>query len=265
VSEVGRTPSDLVLDASDETAITADSMSDTLTLIRVSDLSVIGTIALGPTPVRRTPAERGEAAFLDGRRSLDRWMSCASCHVNGHTNGLNFDTLGDGGFGAPKNTPSLLGVGPTAPFAWTGQFEALRDQVHQSLDSSLRGRSADDRTTDEITAYLETLAPPPPLRSPEDPAALRGAALFETNRCQACHRPPHYTSPGIKDVGLDDGPGGHRAFNPPSLRGAGWSAPYFHDGRARTLRDALRVHTPGVRTPLTPGECDDLVAFLESL
>jgi cytochrome c peroxidase len=263
--EVGRSPLDIVFDPSGESAITADSMSDTLTVVRVSDLTVTTSIPLGRGMKARTAAQRGEADFLDGRRALDRWMSCATCHAGGHTNGLNFDTLGDGGYGASKNTPSLLGVGPTAPFAWAGRFATLSAQVHQSLLTSLRGPSAEDALVEDLTAYLQSLRPPPPRRSRDDPAARRGSLVFDHRRCQTCHAPPHYTTEGVKSVGLDDGAGGHRAFNAPSLLGVGWTAPYFHDGRASTLEDVLKTHPPGPKTPLGPDELSDLKAFLESL
>jgi len=263
--EVGRSPVDVVFDPSGKTVVTADSMSDTLTVVRVADLSVVRTIRLGPDVVRRTAAQRGEAAFRDGRLALDRWMSCASCHPSGHTNGLNFDTLGDGGYGAAKNTPTLLGVGPTGPFAWTGRFPSLAAQVHQSLQTSLRGSSSDEQTVADLSAYLATLPPPPARRPADDPSVRRGAVVFEARGCQGCHRPPHYTSGGVKDVGLDDGPGGHRAFNPPSLRGVGWTAPYFHDGHAASLDEVLKTHTPAARSPLSTADLADLKAFLESL
>ena len=67
-------------------------------------------------------------------------------------------------------------------------------------------------------------------------------------------------------------------FKTPSLRNLGHTAPYMHDGRYATLRDAVRhyseldverIHTHGEQLlrplKLTPGEIDDLVAFLESL
>ncbi len=265
--EVGRSPVDLAFDPSGTLAVTCDSMSDSLTVVRVDDLAIVTTIPLGTAGnLRRSAAQRGEAAFLDGRHGMDRWISCASCHARGHTNGLNFDTLGDGGYGASKNAPSLLGVGPTAPFAWTGQFVSLSDQIHQSLESSLRGPSSDETTTvADLSAYLESLTPPPPRCPPDDPAARRGEQVFQTRGCQACHKAPTYTSSGTKGVGLDDGPGGHRAFNPPSLRGVGWTAPYFHDGRAATLEQVLDVHPSSQTSPLSPLQRADLKAFLESL
>ncbi|MEA2632091.1 MAG: hypothetical protein QOE66_2310, partial [Chloroflexota bacterium] len=125
VVEVGRGPVAVVMDPTGTLAVTADAMSDTLTVVRISDRAKVARVSLGPRPPVRTPAQRGEVAFHDGRRSHDRWMSCASCHPGGHTSALNFDTFGDNGFGAPKNTPSLLGVAATQPFTWTGKFDRL--------------------------------------------------------------------------------------------------------------------------------------------
>jgi cytochrome c peroxidase len=271
VVEVGRTPMAVVL-VDDETqvtagllAVTADAMSDTLSVIRLSDRARMATVALGPSRPEQTAVQRGEAAFRDGRRSHDRWMSCASCHPAGHTTGLNFDTFGDSGFGAPKNTPSLLGVAGTGPFTWTAKFEQLAGQVHQSFETSLRGPEPEPGLVEDLVAYLESLSPAPPLRRADDPAAVRGAEVFKARRCQTCHEPPLYTIAAIRDVGLDDGSGGHRRFNPPSLRGVGWTAPYLHDGRARTLTEVLQVHLPGRTDPLSPQDRDDLIAFLKAL
>jgi mono/diheme cytochrome c family protein len=265
VVEVGRSPVAIALDPSGRFVVTADAMSDTLSVLDADNLSFVATVALGPRDPARTPAQRGEALFLDGRRAMDRWMSCSSCHKAGHTNGLNFDTQGDRGYGAPKNTPTLLGVGPTSPFTWTGEFERLADQVHQSLRTSLRGPEAEPGVVEDLSAFLESLPPPPPRRSADDPAALRGAEAFRARRCDSCHRPPLYTSTGTRDVGLDDGPGGHRRFNAPALRGISWTAPYLHDGRAATLADLLDAHSPGRKDAMDPRERDDLIAYLESL
>lgn len=67
-------------------------------------------------------------------------------------------------------------------------------------------------------------------------------------------------------------------FKVPSLRNVALTAPYMHDGRLATLRDVVRhyseldmerihVHGEQLLRPLqlTPGESEDLVAFLESL
>ena len=262
--EVGQSPVDLVLDPNSEFAVTADAMSDTLTVVRVADLEVVKTIALASPENRPNALQRGEAAFNDGRLAHDRWMTCATCHPRGHTNGLNFDTLGDGAYGAAKNTQSLLGLGTTAPYSWIGQFARLTDQVDHSFKTSLRGPAPEGTIVDDLAAYLASVNSPPPLRPSDDPAAVRGAKVFENRKCDSCHKHQNFTSDGIKNVGLDDGPGGHKAFNPPSLRGTAWSAPYFHDGRAATLDDVLDVH-PNPGRELSPADRDDLKAYLESL
>jgi cytochrome c peroxidase len=264
VVEVGRSPVALALDPSGQIVVTANAMSDTLSVIQVADLTLVATVRLSLRDPVRTSAQRGEALFLDGRRALDRWMSCASCHPMGHTNGLNFDTQGDGGFGAAKNTPTLLGVAATPPFTWTGQFDRLSDQVHQSFRTSLRGPDADPDMIEDLTSFLESLAAPPARRTHDDPAALRGAEVFRARKCDSCHRPPLYTLDATRDVGLDDAAGHHR-FNPPSLRGVSWSAPFLHDGRSATLSDVLDIHLPGRKDPMDPRERDDLIAYLESL
>jgi mono/diheme cytochrome c family protein len=263
--EVGRNPVALVLDPSGTFAVTADALADTLTVLRLDDLAPIATVPLGAPGDRPTAVQRGEAWFRDGRSAMDRWMSCASCHTDGHTVGLNFDTGGDGGYGAAKNIPSLLGCGPTAPYAWTGRFPRLEDQVAQSLDTSLHGPGPAAGQVEDMIAYLRSLPPAPPRRPADDPAARRGAAVFRARRCDSCHAPPDYTRPILRDVDLDDGDAGHRRFNPPSLRGVSRSAPYLHDGRSRTLRDVLGVHHPGTARPFAPDEAADLAAFLESL
>ncbi|GIX47627.1 MAG: hypothetical protein KatS3mg131_1838 [Candidatus Tectimicrobiota bacterium] len=71
----------------------------------------------------------------------------------------------------------------------------------------------------------------------------------------------------LRPVNVTKG-GDSRDFNVRSLRGVWDAPPYFHDGRARTLREVitLNVHDAhGVTSGLTPQEIDDLAAFLQSI
>jgi cytochrome c peroxidase len=54
-------------------------------------------------------------------------------------------------------------------------------------------------------------------------------------------------------------------FRTPSLRNVAVTAPYFHDGRTASLRDALQHATVPASEPLRVGEIDDLAAFLATL
>jgi cytochrome c peroxidase len=51
----------------------------------------------------------------------------------------------------------------------------------------------------------------------------------------------------------------------PILRGLSARAPYFHNGSARTLLDAVRFYEVRFGLVLTPREEADLVAFLSAL
>ena len=88
--------------------------------------------------------------------------------------------------------------------------------------------------------------------------------MFAKQNCATCHTPPTYTSAKTYDVGLSD-EAGLKMFNPPSLRGVGQGGPYFHDGRAATLRDVFAAHRHQLKGDPEKGELDDLVQFLRTL
>ena len=113
---------------------------------------------------------------------------------------------------------------------------------------------------------------PPPSPGPLSEAALRGQAIF--NRadvgCATCHPAPLYTDQQMHDVGTataDERIGPE--FDTPTLRGLYDSAPYFHDGSAVTLYDALTRPSPenehDLSGLLTEAEIQDLIAFLLAL
>ena len=123
---------------------------------------------------------------------------------------------------------------------------------------------------------------------------LNGFKLFLDplkGACAACHQPPNFTDNGFHNLGLAShgekdplpGRGKHRnipimdgAFKTPALRDVALTAPYFHDGSAKTLAEVLdhymkggevtRNLSPSFRkADLTPAEKADLIAFLEAL
>ena len=132
----------------------------------------------------------------------------------------------------------------------------------------------------------------------------QGFKVFsEVARCTQCHLPPVYSDTLFHNVGIgsdtekpDKGrgkiladaaakagtslaPEDERlmgAFKTPSLRGVALSGPYFHDGRASTLEDAVDLMLKGgVTNPylddrlkparVTPKQREQLLAFLRSL
>jgi cytochrome c peroxidase len=213
--------------------------------------------------------QRGELLFYNGRLSHDAWMSCHSCHTDGHSNGQLSDNFSDKSFGAPKRVLSLLGKAGTEPFAWNGGSRDYSEQIKKSITLTMQGDDDPaERDVSALAAYLAQLESPPPLDiaqgNREESAVARGAAVFESQNCAKCHQPPLYTTPGVYDVGLRDKQG-NTHFNPPSLRGVGQRGPYFHDGSAATLREVFELHGHQLQDDLTAQQLADLVAFLRSL
>ncbi len=264
---VGRRPTALAPSPDASLVYVADTLADTISIVEIATGQRPATIALGPER-EQTAAERGESLFYNAKLSHDGWMSCHSCHSDGHTNNLLSDTLGDGSYGAPKRVPSLLGVGCTGPWTWTGSIPRLEDQVKKSIVTTMQGHKPSDQQVSELTAFLKTLDPPPPTKSRaselDQSLVTRGRTIFEQRQCARCHAAPEYTSTERFDVGLGDEVG-NREFNPPSLRSAGSRDFFLHDGRARALEDVFRSEKHPRGLVLTPSEIEALVAFLKTL
>ncbi len=115
------------------------------------------------------------------------------------------------------------------------------------------------------------------------PAEQRGHALFSGRaRCAVCHREPLLTDIVLRNTGVrpwtEDQGGGLGQFKIPDLRNVELSAPYFHNGQAKTLMDVIDFYDRGgdfsvnrdallqpIIPPLTAAEKSDLLAFLGSL
>ena len=263
---VGARPSAVAVSPDASLAFVANSHGDSISFVDWKNAKVIGTVSLGKqAPLSQR--DRGEMLFHDARLSHDGWLSCHSCHTDGHSNGQLNDNLGDGAFGAPKRVLSLLGVKDTRPWAWNGEVAELDAQVRKSVHTTMHGPKLSDEQensqVEALTAFLHSLTPPPAVSSDRG-ATERGRDVFSQHGCTACHAPSTYTTPKVYDVGLRDEVG-HTRFNPPSLRGVSLAGPYFHDNRAATLVDVFTTHRHQLKHDLRPDELSDLIAFLRSL
>jgi YVTN family beta-propeller protein len=261
--EVGRRPTALAARKDGKRLYVANTLSDSISVLDASERRVITEVALGPQP-ELSLADRGELLFYDGRLSHDGWMSCQSCHPDGHTNNQLVDNLTDGGYGDPKRVLSLLGAGDTPPWAWDASMADLERQARVSVTSTMQGAEPAHEQVAALAAFVRSLKPPPQT-DPSDPKAVdAGRQLFDRLGCPQCHPSPWYTSPGLFDVGLSD-ENGHHEFNPPSLRGVGHRDRYFHDNRADTLADVFSKHRHQVPRELSKQEVNELAAFLRTL
>jgi cytochrome c peroxidase len=109
--------------------------------------------------------------------------------------------------------------------------------------------------------------------------------------CIACHQAPNFADGGFHNIGLpsydranaDKGRFAIKpvavmkgAFKTPTLRDIALTAPYFHDGSARTLADVVEHYRKGGSSKtdlslnikaldLTPDEAAAIVAFMQAL
>lgn len=267
--KVGRRPTAVALDPLGRHAFVANTLDDSISVLDLASGEVTHSIRLSPEDVTLTLAQRGELLFYDARLSHDGWMSCHSCHTDGHSNAQMNDNFSDRSFNSPKRVLPLGGVRETLPLAWNGQVASLRQQIQNSVTGTMqRDDPLPREEVEALVAFLETLQPPPPLdvaRGTVDPQAVaRGQAVFQRHDCARCHAPPTYTSPQAYDVGLADSQGARR-FNPPSLRGVSQRDRWLHDSRAQTLEEVFLLHGHPQDTAYSAEEVRDLTAFLRSL
>jgi CxxC motif-containing protein (DUF1111 family) len=166
------------------------------------------------------------------------------------------------------------------------------------------GAEISDELLADATAYIRALSVPPRTEY-RDPAALRGKALFEAARCGACHVPSLVTATDaeprelagqviqpfsdllLHDLGDGLADPGHAEWRTAPLWGLGFAdhalgdaasstdpnrrsgvARYLHDGRARTLMEAILWHggeADAARkavVAMTAAEREDLLVYL---
>lgn len=230
-------------------------------------------VALGPQ-VQPDPVRRGEMVFHDAGRCFQRWLSCATCHPDARSDGLNWDLLNDG-LGNPKNTRSMLFSDRTPPVMSLGVRANMETAAYAGFVHILFVEP-EAQDLQAVIAYLKSLKPATsPYRKPDGSlteSARRGEKLFNDPQvaCAQCHPGPLFTDLALTDVGttrLSDR--GATRFDTPTLIELWRNPPYLHDGSAATLREVLveqnRGDLHGVTSGLKTAEIDDLVAYLLSL
>ncbi len=203
-----------------------------------------------------------------------------------------------GRFGLKANNPTLLvqsasaylddmGVTPPALAGYSG-------------DRNEEGAEVSWETLEDVTFYVQTLAVPA-RRNPDDPMTARGEELFGQLNCAACHHPEFTTATleGLPEVsnqkirpytdlllhdmgpGLADGRPDFEAdgseWRTPPLWGIGLTRVvsghtfFLHDGRARTLEEAIlwhggeAAHSREQYKALSKTDRHAVLRFLESL
>jgi YVTN family beta-propeller protein len=228
------------------------------------------SVSLGEEPPM-TQVRLGERNFYDGQYSYQTWLSCTSCHPSeGRPDGLNWDLMLDG-VGNPKNTKSLLLAHQTPPTTSSGTRANAEVSVRSGIKHILFAELPEPHAA-SIDAYLKSLKPVPGpyLENGKlSPSALRGKEVFLSADCASCHPAPLYTTLRPYDVGTGAGMEKGLGYDTPTLIENWRTAPYFHDGRAATLKDVFTAPNAGKAHTMTPQlneqQIDDLVHFVLSL
>ncbi|MDQ3266892.1 MAG: c-type cytochrome [Myxococcota bacterium] len=214
---------------------------------------------------------------MDSRMtSAGTGIACGTCHLEGRDDGHRWSLTG-----GVRETPSLAGrkMIPTAPYHYDGEFSNIQSFLHDTVQMRMGGSGVSDLVAAQVLQFIDAQpAADNPHRGPIlSDAALRGAELFETQGCSQCHSGELFTDNTFADVGTLRLEGENpdlpsrlpNGFNIPSLLGVARTAPYLHDGSARTLRHRLERDVGTTRhgdlVGVTPAQLDDLVAYLKTL
>jgi len=229
----------------------------------------------------------------DTRMTPNRWLACGCCHLDGGN--LSDNLVWEFTENQKPSSPRLVNTKPLSITGWSappiliqGTYRSVQEEEKfirsflggsgflrekgTPLSAELAGKS---RELDGLAAFILGLKP---RLSPHMDGTLprveildsarRGRRLFTSSRvgCNRCHRGSNLTISGslptskLLDIGT-----GIRA-DVPSLHALWVSAPYLHDGRAKTLQDVITTYNPddrhGRTSHLTQAEVKDLVHFL---
>ena len=246
----------------------------------------------------------GERLFADKRLSHDNSRSCLSCHdlrKNG-ASALRHD-VGFDGSSLPLNTPTIFNATLNFRLGWEGKLDSFGSDIKLALenpqimatsfnevlqklnaDPGMRreftmayGRRPDaENLVDALVSFEKTLVTPgsrfdrwlagnaAALSTQE----LDGYRLFKSLGCVSCHQGVNIGGNLFQRHGI---------FRPlaspkpeilrvPSLRNIATTAPYFHDGSAPTLDDAVRkMGAAQLNATLTDQQVTAIVAYLQTL
>jgi cytochrome c peroxidase len=258
-----------------------------------------------PAP-RAQDAQRvllGERLFSDRRLSHDNTRSCSSCHDIA-TNGASANVR-DTADGEPLtlNTPTVFNVSLNFRLNWEGNFRSLEEGIEASLrNPAIMASSVDEAVgklradpamvrqfrdaygrEPDVAAVLDTIATyERSLVTPDSrfdrwlageadamtPDELSGYQVFKSLGCITCHQGVNVGGNLFQRHGIFHPLGSPEPVlvRVPGLRNVATTAPYFHDGSASTLPEAVKaMGIAQLDRVLTDQQIAAIVAFLNTL
>jgi YVTN family beta-propeller protein len=233
----------------------------------------------------------------------DGYISCASCHIDGGSDGRVWDFSDRGeGFRRTTNLQGRSGVAHGAVH-WSGNFDEIHDFEHDMrngfkgsgfmadalFNTGTRNTTLGDPKAgvtpelDALAAYVSSLsaAKPSPYRNQDGSltaAAIAGKQVFTALNCASCHAGPRLTDSTLNlfhNVGTQKTTSGQRlgqtltGIDTPTLKGAWSNRVFLHDGSAATFLDVLTTANPanqhGVTSTLSAADRTNLVEYLKQI
>ena len=258
-----------------------------------------------PAPRAQDPQRvlLGERLFSDRRLSHNNTHSCSSCHdIESNGASANVHDTHDGQPIA-LNTPTVFNVSLNFRLNWEGNFRSLEEGIDQSLrNPAIMGSGVDEVVSklgadpemvgqfrdaygrepdvaavlDAIAAFERSLVTPGSrfdrwLMGEADaitPDELHGYQVFKSLGCITCHQGVNVGGNLFQRHGIFHPLGSPEPvlLRVPSLRNVATTAPYFHDGSAATLPEAVKaMGLAQLDRVLTDQQVTAIVAFLNTL
>jgi DNA-binding beta-propeller fold protein YncE/cytochrome c len=274
VAKIGAHPRGLAFTPDQKELWVANLLGNDLAVLDPITLKILRRISLGPT-VRKDPSLLGRYLFGSAKIVNGEQFSCNSCHPDGGTDGISWkfvhvpDVLGKQ---TDRNAKALRGnLAGSAPYRWSGHEPTLRHFVEGEIKGLLQTPTITEAEKTALIDYVGALPEPPnPYRTTEGgltSAALRGRLLFEGKAaCAACHSGSQQG--GQRQAWVGTTPQGV-SLQVPRLKGVYDTAPYLHNGKARTLEEvfsqqnASNLH--GKLELLSAEEQKDLLEYVREL
>jgi len=281
---VGLNPRGLALTHDGRRLFVANRLDDSISVINTRTNAVASTIKLaGPQTI--SALRHGEQTFYTAHYSFQGQIGCATCHIDSTFDGLTWNLEPDG-FGRSFVDNKLLeGIKDTEPYKWTGTNPNIPTECGPRTEKYFwRSENYDSLTLADLAIYIRSIPPRPnrfrPSGADLTPSQERGKAIFEravdkfkkpipeSNRCSYCHSGPKGTSQKIFEVGTRKTTDNTGLLKAPPLTNIALTAPYLHDGSARSLEEIWTVFNPedkhGRTNDLTKDELNDLIEYLRT-
>ena len=282
---VGHNPRGIVFSPDGKRLYVANRLDDTISVIDPKTETLLSTIDLsGPKNV--DALRRGERLFYTADFAFQGQFGCSNCHIDSTIDGLEWDLEPDG-FGKDIVDNRLLeNLAGTEPFKWNGGNPDMPTECGPRTEKFFfRSQSFNQHQLTDLVTYVYSLPYRPNryrLANGElSPAQEHGKAIFErtktkngtpipaANQCGYCHSGPKFTNQHQFDVGTGKPTDRSPVIDVPQLSNVAYSAPYLHDGSARSMEEIWTVFNPrdthGVTNDLTKDELNDLIEYLKTL